>query len=270
MLESWVIGALDADDRQAVDEHLLTCRECEAYVEQLGRSVHALPLLGPSTERPSPELRDRLMSRISASQSNAQSGIQSVPASSVATPASPNSGVAKDALRHPAWMSAGSTALAGMLVLALIVVSAWANSINNQLEDAREDIEYLQETGGTISEDSDVRLYGMQPMCTTCEGNGRVAIDLADQVGVVVAWNLNPALEHQVWCSGKGGERQQVSELRINDDGGAVGTFPLPLMTTGYSEVYLQDSNGDIMYVSNIDGPANAASSTPGATPPRP
>jgi hypothetical protein len=149
------------------------------------------------------------------------------------------------------------------LVLALIVVAAWANSLNNQLAETRSELDDQQSINETTQNGARVQLYSMQPMCPGCEGNGRVGIDQADQMGMVVAWNLDPSEEHQVWCSNSSGEKAQVTNLMVNADGGAMGTFALPTLAGGYSRVYLQADDGTVMYVSDL-GPVDE---DPWATP---
>jgi anti-sigma-K factor RskA len=56
----YVLGALDADDRQAFEAHLATCAECSAEVRTLAGVSTALPYAVPQTEPP-PALRARIL-----------------------------------------------------------------------------------------------------------------------------------------------------------------------------------------------------------------
>ncbi len=59
LLGAYALGAVDFDERAALDAHLATCPTCPVEVAALRAAVGALPLTVVERE-PSPELRDRI------------------------------------------------------------------------------------------------------------------------------------------------------------------------------------------------------------------
>lgn len=57
---AFLLGALEEDEREAFERHLLTCAACREEVEFLRVGAEALPASVPQLEPP-PELRDRIM-----------------------------------------------------------------------------------------------------------------------------------------------------------------------------------------------------------------
>jgi len=57
---AYVLGALEADERETFERHLLTCEACREEVRELRVAADALPLAPPRIAPP-PELKDRIM-----------------------------------------------------------------------------------------------------------------------------------------------------------------------------------------------------------------
>ena len=65
-LEAYVLGTLDVDERQAVEQHLAGCAECRRLAADLAAAVDLLPLAlaAASPLQPPAELRRRVLSAI--------------------------------------------------------------------------------------------------------------------------------------------------------------------------------------------------------------
>ena len=101
MIESYAIGALDAQDRAMLEEHLASgCAECARALQEASWLVSQLAYLAPSVE-PSEMLRGRLLQTVRA---EGAAGVSTEPAQRIA----------------PWWMWAGVAAL-----LVFTVYSAW-------------------------------------------------------------------------------------------------------------------------------------------------
>jgi hypothetical protein len=63
LLEAYALGALEEDERQAVERHLATCSDCRAVAAELRETAHTLPLaLGAaSSARPPTSLKRRVL-----------------------------------------------------------------------------------------------------------------------------------------------------------------------------------------------------------------
>ncbi len=59
MLGAYALGALPDDEREALEEHLLTCDECNAELGELLVAAHSLPL-SVEERAPSADLRERI------------------------------------------------------------------------------------------------------------------------------------------------------------------------------------------------------------------
>jgi anti-sigma factor RsiW len=63
LLPAYALGSLEADEMEAVESHLATCRQCAAEVDRLRRTVDLLPLAATPVPPP-PGSREALLSRV--------------------------------------------------------------------------------------------------------------------------------------------------------------------------------------------------------------
>jgi hypothetical protein len=65
-LEAYALGALEDDERAAVDQHLKTCADCRRQAAELIETAHKLPLAvgGASPLRPPGALKERLLAAV--------------------------------------------------------------------------------------------------------------------------------------------------------------------------------------------------------------
>ena len=59
LVTDWMEGELDDDARADVEEHLVVCRPCTAYVSQIRRTIGVMQEL--DMDGPSPASRDALL-----------------------------------------------------------------------------------------------------------------------------------------------------------------------------------------------------------------
>jgi anti-sigma-K factor RskA len=113
---AFALGALDADERRAVLDHLETCPEPHTGIRELAGAGLALAA-GERPVTPSPELRGRVMATIAATPQD-HAGMAPAPAEERPS--------AFDWLRQAAWpRAAGFGALAAALVLAVGAGALW-------------------------------------------------------------------------------------------------------------------------------------------------
>lgn len=116
---AFALGALEADERRAVLDHLATCPEPHATIRELAGAGGVLAA-GLTPVEPSRDLRARLMTTIAAT---AQEGAAPVPP--VVTPEARPAAVSW--WRRPAWPQAVAIgALAAVLVLAVAGGTLWS------------------------------------------------------------------------------------------------------------------------------------------------
>ncbi len=70
-LPAFVLGALEVDDAVAVGQHVATCARCRADVGMFVQGIALPPRPGQVSALPRPEVKRRLMARITADQAAA-------------------------------------------------------------------------------------------------------------------------------------------------------------------------------------------------------
>ncbi len=64
LLPAYALDALDADELGVIERHLPACPDCQTELASFAAAVDMLPLAAPSVE-PAPDLKQRLLSRVS-------------------------------------------------------------------------------------------------------------------------------------------------------------------------------------------------------------
>jgi anti-sigma-K factor RskA len=70
MLAVHAVSALEADEARALNDHLRTCAECRAELDQWQRTSSALAFMSTSAE-PSPKVRERILAQVRAEKDHA-------------------------------------------------------------------------------------------------------------------------------------------------------------------------------------------------------
>lgn len=265
----YALGTLDRFERGLVEHHLRWCDRCRELVSAAERVTALLPLLSPPVAPPSPTVRSTLMERIAA---DGTGPIVAVPPVS-SRPAPVSGPVETDPVSRAStrnWSRILPAALVVPLTIALIGVLAWANSLQNTIEERTSDLANQQQLNGAIETVGGVQMYSMEPLCTDCIGSSRLGVDMDDNVGMLVAWNLDPKKEHSVWCVDSNGEKSWISTLDVDPRGGAMQAFTFPGKASNYSEVYIASDNGSVAYMTNIATPPSRGADDYRATPSTP
>ena len=128
------------------------------------------------------------------------------------------------------------------LAIALLVLAAWTNSLRNEVNALRAE----QQEGFTVASGNGMQLYTMRSDCPTCNpaASGRFGGNPDDSVGVVIAWNLDPNAQHQIWCIDKNGEKWMITTLDVEPTGDVVQAVSFPQPLGGYQQIYVARHNG--------------------------
>jgi anti-sigma-K factor RskA len=114
-IAAYVLGALPADERAELEEHLRTCEDCRGAVAELRTVTDALAASAPPVAAP-PAVRERVMATV-----RAEAAVLS------AAPPAADAPAARRALRlgrlrlRPAWALAGAAAVAVAVVLVIVL-----------------------------------------------------------------------------------------------------------------------------------------------------
>jgi anti-sigma-K factor RskA len=165
--EAYALGALSEEERQEVEDYLMTHPELRAEVDDL-RSVANLMALAPQEYEPSPKLRRDLMNRISSSPD----------ATPAADPSPRQSGL---------WRVFGPGGLAAAAVLALVTIGmfAWNASLQEENQTLQGELQGQQ-------------TYALEGTGAAQEVQGEV-VRLGDERAVLVAEDLPSLSEGETY-----------------------------------------------------------------------
>jgi anti-sigma-K factor RskA len=133
LLEAHALGALDADERHAVERHLATCAECRHLAADLAATADLLPLAlaAASSLRPPTDLKDRVLRAARGSAMVVPQPEASTPPS--ATFAQPLPGLRIVPGRAGRWRAVAAAALLVVLALSLL----WGARLSEALDQER-------------------------------------------------------------------------------------------------------------------------------------
>jgi len=267
----YALGALDRFERGLVDQHLRWCERCRELVDTAESVTARLAFLSPPVAPPSATVRSALMERIAA---DATGPIVAVPpvSSRPAIVSAPAETVQVSRANPRRWSRVLPAALIAPLVVALIGILAWANSLQNTIDQQESELATLQHINERVDDAGEIQLFSMSPDpgCSDCNGNSRLGVDMDEDYGMVVAWNLDPRKSHSLWCVDNKGESKWLSNLEVDQDGGAMQAFAFPGDASEYAEVYIATGDGSKAYMTSIatPGPTSAGEDrSPGFTP---
>ncbi len=250
----YALGALDRFDRSLIEHHLRWCSRCREIVQAAENVTAYLPFLSPAVAPPSPDVRTRLMERIASDLTGPIIEVPPVSSRLARAADTKDSGPAPVPLQRR-WTRFLPAALVAPLAIALIVVLAWANNLQDTIDEQEIALANQQQLNRAIANGGEVQLYSMEPRCSECKGGSRLGIDKEDGVGMVVAWDLDPKQKHSVWGVNDKGDKEWVSTLEVDPDGAAIQAFGFPGDASSYTEVFISSGNGSVAYLTNIATP---------------
>lgn len=252
----YALGALDRFERGLVEQHLRWCERCRERVDAAESVTALLPFLSPPVAPPSATVRSALMERIAADSTGPIVAVPPVSSrSSIASASAEPTQLSRTSSRR--WAQVLPAALVAPVAIALIAALAWANSLQNTIDQQEVELATLQQTNETVAGAGEVQLFSMnpEPSCSDCNGNSRLGIDMDENTGMVVAWNLDPRKKHSLWCVDDKGEPKWLSALEVDQDGGVMQTFAFPGDASRYAEVYIAMDDGSKAYMTSIATP---------------
>jgi hypothetical protein len=258
LLEGFALDALDSLERSMVEHHLRWCEACRAEAAACERVASLLPLTTTIDEVPGPGVKLALLDRIATG--DLEPRIANSPAVGVTAPA--NVAPGPPPASNPRWVTYISSALIAPLVLALLVMGVWANSMRTDLN-ARNDVAGTEiALNQALPTGDQVQLYSVEKSCPTCNGSGQLGVSASNEMGMVVGWNFDPGEQHDVWQVNRSGERAKVCQLHVGSTGAVMQMFSLPESPSEFPEVYITNERGELTYISHL-GDAITPAETP-------
>jgi len=251
-VESFALDALDSFDRGIVEHHLRWCESCQkeaASFERVVRNMHLVTQLGAP---PPVSSRQELMRRIAAGGEDAP---LARPQSSQLTRQ------AESASTAGSWTRYIPVAIIAPLALALLVVGVWVNSLQDDLSNRNLELTSQTHLNQSLANGGQVQLFSVEQSCPTCRGNGQVGVSESKGMGMVVGHDFDPSQQHDVWGVNDKGEKKMFCELEVDSAGAVMQMFTFPDAPSAFTDVYITDENGAMMYVSR--GSSGTNESTP-------
>lgn len=217
-LHEAALGILEPEDRPRIEHHLADCNVCRSELHELDATVNLLPLAVDQLD-PRPYARESLLNRMHAEHHQPRGTEQKRFAARAQLRPKPTPA------RRPLW-TMGSIFAA--LSIALVAIAAWN----------------LLPVG--IADDSmpqgQIQVLAME---SSSEGTGgHIGADPEGKDGMVIAWNLDPAEKHEVWCVNRDGVKTMVGELDVAQTGSVMQTVSFPEAVGGYDQIYVARNDG--------------------------
>lgn len=208
---AYVLDAVTADERQAIEEHLAQCENCSRMIQDLRSVVDLLPLTVPQLV-PSPDLKGRILSAIQeravrqAQPTIVQPAIQ--PTVQPVQPVQPTPLPLRQPQRRSAWQRWGTPLIAAAAVLFLVLfggMTAWNVSLQHQI--------------AALSTNAPVT-YAIQGTKTGSPITGQVIYYPAQKITVMIVHGLTQTQGTQVYQGWllQGKQPTSIGLLHIQND----------------------------------------------------
>lgn len=242
-LHELALGILPAGHVRSVVRHLEECDACRTEYVAISRVTRLLPFLA-EPDSPSPDVKNRLLARLGEPEQEA------IPRSFgnpwAASEPEPEQSPAPGSTSGFSWQRWVMPGIVAPLAICLMVLAAWTNSLHNEVASLRGPGEEASSVFSTPQQSPyDLQLYEFRPACENCtQAAGQLGGNPDRNVGVVVAWNLDPTEKHQVWCINERGEKQLVTDLEVEFSGSVYQTVSFPEPIGGYQQIYVARHDG--------------------------
>lgn len=252
LIPAYALGALDPEERDAVDRHCRACSRCARLVAEERRVVGLLPLAVPSAI-PAPDVKLALFARVAQVQAHGQqvaaetaaaSGRDrallpptlTIPSSRPAVPAPVASVSAPAAAERRSRFGWGGAVLTVPLLVALVATGAWGFQLRGQVNS--------QNATANFGAGESWRLEGD-------EGRGQLILG-ADEREALLWMELdkpNADGAYQLFGMNEDGEAvplSELEELELDEQGRGEKIFPVSQSLEGFQRVQVRaraDSN---------------------------
>ncbi len=251
-MEGFVLAALDSSDQSRISNHVHWCEACQPVHAKMKRVAGMLAFSTKANAFPADRVRSRLLQRVQEPAALVGAGSFAAPSASAAKSAvpdaldiqSPANGETRRATVQPksGWSKWMPAACVAPLLIALIVVSAWGIGQRNQVSEMQQQLAAQTRSNSTKS-GTGTRLFTTRPACPSCTGSGQLGANPADSKAFLLAWDLDPGEQHEVWCVHPDGESNLVAVLNVNEKGQVMQNLQFSQPISGYREIRIVRHN---------------------------
>lgn len=222
LVAAWVLGALEAEEAEAIRVHVEGCTSCTEMTVRLRRAVGALPLEVDEVAPPA-RLRERVLAAVAASRTPTAAPIQMRPRAKQAAP-TPRPLLLRLGARVPAYAAAAAVLLA-------LAIGVLAGSLANR--------------GAPPVASNPVARFTLVGHQTLAGASGSV-IDLKSDGIVLIDFRGLPSLPtgkvYEVWLVTPSGHADPAAVFVPDSNGGKVVLVSRPL--TGYTVMAITTEGG--------------------------
>lgn len=240
-LAAYVLKALDLFDRGLMEQHIRWCEDCRAEVGKLEAVVHRMGAASEDVGAPSSATWSAIRGRLIESDDTVMSAAPAATLSSKSV-----------ATKQRDWIRFVPAAIIAPLLVLVLVLGSWGASLKGDLEDRDAQLANRSLVESSLVGSGQVQLYSVQQSCPTCDGVGQVGVSESNGMGMVVGWDFDPEMQHDVWGVSDTGLRSAVCSLAIESDGAVMQMFRFPDAPSTFTDIYITDKLGKVVYVSHI------------------
>lgn len=242
---AFALGSLTTAESREISGHIAAHPTCRIHIDQALATVETLSFAMPLMAAPDLAVKLSLFDRIAAESS------RTVPSSKMERGNTlvaalrngqdpPTQASASNSSRS--WVQYLGAALLAPMAIALTVVSLWAFSMNDELDDMRNATEVAEPTSDSSTS---IEMMTMESSGDTPTASGSLGAMPDQKSAVLMAWDLDPKKDHKVWCEESDGQQWMVGELVVSEDGNALQTLEFPGPINDYSRIYVSGSGTD-------------------------
>ncbi|MEJ7838374.1 MAG: hypothetical protein WKF81_06125 [Thermomicrobiales bacterium] len=244
--EAFALGSLTTTEFREITGHIALHPACRTYIDQAMATVETLAFAMPLMAAPDLAVKLSLFDRIAAESSQATLQSSKLERGNTLVAALQNTQAAPSDTRvsgtSRSWVQYLGAALLAPMAIALTVVSLWAFSMNDELDDMRDSTVVAEPTSDSSTS---IEMMTMQSSGDTPYASGSLGAMPDQKSAVLMAWDLDPKKDHKVWCEESDGKQWMVGELVVSEDGNAMQTLEFPGPINDYTRIYVSGSGTD-------------------------
>ena len=254
-IPGYALGALEADERAAVDAHVRVCHSCEHSLADAQRTTGMLPFIVPM-QKPPIDSKVALFARVAhAQRAAAASSLPLTANESWRTPTIPSA--AKSELAHAG--SAGSPSLLGgavsstrgsrsgwvvsvlsvPLLIALVATGFWGLQLQSQLSSQSSQLAELQSELANFG--SGTTSYPLSPGYDAPQAEGQIVMGSDGRAGMlqIDVNSRDRAGAYELWVN-QDGKLVPAAEFTVNKEGKGQARFELDQPFGEYESVHIR------------------------------
>ena len=240
---AFALQALTPTETQQLLDHLADHPECQIFVDEAIATAAVLAFSMPLVAAPDFAVKLKLFDRIAAESNRASKTTTRVQMSNDIVAAYSKSEAATSLPTRPPtsrnWVQYLSAAVVAPLAIALAVVSLWAFNMNDELDSMRD------ANDDAASNSTSVEMMTMESSDSESSARGSLGTMPDQKSAILLAWDLDPDQEHQVWCEESDGQKTMVTSLDVSDEGNAMQAIEFPGPIDGYKRIFVSGSEAE-------------------------